>query len=236
MDDQTPPKRRKTLSSWASLAACAGYDTNLWFPETPQGRDYFAKARQICAECEVRADCLEFALDFDQDNDRFGMFGGKSPKERAKIRDERMRPRPVIIPNDTKVAVRPAYAYKYAMLAKIEILPEHIATRRTKIDMKNTDIPSKTRLVMQQTPAAPASTLTAQAAAAMIMAGWEDPLDAKTCAALFMGASYVLELARQGGLNGTLTPNESAAAQGVAELAMQVWKHHAESSRENNVA
>lgn len=102
--------------------------------------------------------------------------------------------------------------------------------------MKNTNIPAQTRLVMQQVASAPASTLTAQAAAAMIMAGWEDPLDAKTCAALFMGASYVLELARLGGENGTLTPQESAAAQGVAELAMQVWKHHAETAKVSDVA
>lgn len=236
MDDQTPPKRKKTLSSWAPQAACSGHETNLWFPETPQGRDYFAKARQICQTCEVQADCLEFALSFDQDLDRFGMFGGKSPKERAKIRDERMRPRKIQVIRDTQVALRPPYAYRYAMLAKIDVLPENYATRRTKIDMKNTNIPAQTRLVMQQVASAPASTLTAQAAAAMIMAGWEDPLDAKTCAALFMGASYVLELARLGGENGTLTPQESAAAQGVAELAMQVWKHHAETAKVSDVA
>lgn len=236
MDDQTPPRPKKTLSSWAGQAACAGYETNLWFPETPQGRDYFAKARAVCNECEVRVDCLEFALSFEQDEDRFGMYGGKSPKERAKIRDERMRPRKVHVVRDTQVAIRPAYAYRYAFMAKIEPIPENEALRRTKIDMKRTNIPAQTRLVMQQVASAPESMLTAQASAAMVMAGWEDPLDATTCAALFMGASYVLELARLGGENGTLTPQESAAAQGVAELAMQVWKHHAERSRENDAA
>lgn len=98
--------------------------------------------------------------------------------------------------------------------------------------MKKTEIPAQTRLVMFQTSIAPASALTAQASAALIMAGWEDPLDATTCAALFMGASYVMELARIAGENGTLTPQESAAAQGIAELAMQVWNHHAQHSKE----
>ena len=60
------------------------------------------------------------------------------------------------------------------------------------------------------------------------MAGWEDPLDARTCAAMFMGASHVIELARQGFESEVITAQEYAAVQGVAQLAMQVWKFHAE--------
>lgn len=236
MGNETPPLQKKIRSNWAALAACIGHKTNLWFPEVPQGRDYFAKARKVCQTCDVQRECLEFALKFDQDNDKFGMFGGKSPKERAIIRDERLKHRPVAKQGVVQVAVRPPYAYRYAYSSKYNSLPEQIAVRRTKININNTNIPKQTQLVMKRVAAAPASPLTAQAAAAMIMAGWEDPLDPKTCAALLMGASYVLELARLGGENGTLTPQESAAAQGVAELAMQVWKHHAETGRENVVA
>jgi hypothetical protein len=50
---------------------------------------------------------------------------------------------------------------------------------------------------------------------------------ARTAAALFMGASYVGELARRGVETGVLTPQENAAVQGVVEIAMRVWKHHA---------
>jgi WhiB family redox-sensing transcriptional regulator len=227
----TTPKSR---SNWHKEAICRGQETNLWFPETPQGRDYFAKARKVCAECPVAEDCLEFALGFEDDFDRFGMFGGKSPKERAKIRDERRRVVRIGYVSEVKYALRQPHAYTYAMIAKYTPDTAEIALRRTKTDMEKTQIPPETRLVMNSTHAAPASTLTAQAAAALIMAGWEDPLDARTCAALFMGASYVMELARQGGENGSLTPQESAAAQGVAELAMRVWRHHAENAKENS--
>lgn len=91
----------------------------------------------------------------------------------------------------------------------------------------NKDIPKQTRLVMDVTPTLGASTLTAQAAAAMIMAGWEDPMNARTAAAMFMGASFVGELGHRGREVGAITAEENAAIQGVVELAMQVWKYHA---------
>lgn len=92
---------------------------------------------------------------------------------------------------------------------------------------KQNEIPKQTRLVMDVTRTIPASPLTAQAAAALIMAGWEDPIQPRTAAALFMGASYVGNLAHEGVEAGVLTPQEGAAIQGVVELAMQVWKFHA---------
>ncbi len=223
---------QKNRSDWYENAACLGQETNLWYPESPQGRDYFAKARKVCAECQVSTECLEFALSFDDDYDRFGMFGGKSPKERAKIRDERRKAVNIGLVRPVKYAVRQPHSYAYAIMAKHTPDSAEIQLRRTKVDMNKTKIPPETALVMNATHAAPASTLTAQAAAALLMAGWEDPLDARTCAALFMGASYVMELARQGGENGSLTPQESAAAQGVAELAMRVWRYHADRAKE----
>lgn len=102
-----------------------------------------------------------------------------------------------------------------------------LALRRKATRLVNKDIPKATRLVMEVTPTLGASTLTAQASAAMIMAGWEDPMDARTAAAMFMGASYVGELAHRGVEANVITPQENAAIQGVVELAMQVWKYHA---------
>lgn len=80
---------------------------------------------------------------------------------------------------------------------------------------------------MDATPTMGPSQLTAQALAAVIMAGWEDPLDARTAAAMFMGAAYVGELGCRGVESGVITAQENAAIQGVVELAMQVWKYHA---------
>ena len=46
------------------------------------------KARQVCGECLVRAECLEFALDTNQDS---GIWGGLSEEERRVIRRQRAR-------------------------------------------------------------------------------------------------------------------------------------------------
>ena len=46
------------------------------------------KARQVCGECQVRAECLEFALDTNQDS---GIWGGLSEEERRVIRRRRAR-------------------------------------------------------------------------------------------------------------------------------------------------
>lgn len=104
------------------------------------------------------------------------------------------------------------------------------------MDLKKTDIPKQTRLVMDVTPTMGPSQLTAQALAALIMAGWEDPIRPRTAAALFMGASYVGNLAREGVEAGVITAEENAAIQGVVELAMQVWKFHAINGTINETA
>lgn len=102
-----------------------------------------------------------------------------------------------------------------------------LALRKKATKLVNKDIPKQTRLVMDVTPTLGASAITAQAAAAMIMAGWEDPMSARTAAAMFMGASYVGELGHRGVEAEVITPQENAAIQGVVELAMQIWKYHA---------
>jgi WhiB family redox-sensing transcriptional regulator len=75
--------------AWHSSAACRGQDVSLWFPER-RGRfdETQAKARAakaICAECPVRVECLQWALDT---HEPFGIYGGTTPSER---RPSRMR-------------------------------------------------------------------------------------------------------------------------------------------------
>jgi WhiB family redox-sensing transcriptional regulator len=224
-------KPKKNPSNWYEHAACLGYETDLWFPDAPQGRDYFALARQVCKTCEVKQECLDFALSFTSENDRFGMFGGLSPKQRMIIRNKQNMyeplPKPVEMPVRRTVYKQP-HVYTYAFHAKDVIHPQAFEIKKRRIDLISTDIPQKTAKLMKMTPSIVASTLTAQSSAAMLLAGWEDPLDARTCAAMFMGASHVIELARQGFESEVITAQEYAAVQGVAQLAMQVWKFHAE--------
>jgi WhiB family transcriptional regulator, redox-sensing transcriptional regulator len=65
------------------LAACGGTDTEILFPE----RDHSSKAaREVCARCSVRPECLDYALD---GGDQFGSFGGTSERERRGLRRSR---------------------------------------------------------------------------------------------------------------------------------------------------
>jgi WhiB family redox-sensing transcriptional regulator len=66
--------------AWQSDSLCAQTDPEAFFPEKGGStRD----AKRICASCEVRSQCLEYALANDE---RFGIWGGLSERERRKLR------------------------------------------------------------------------------------------------------------------------------------------------------
>jgi WhiB family redox-sensing transcriptional regulator len=69
--------------AWQADAACRGTDPNLWFPE--RGAT-LAEARQVCAGCPVRAECLEWALD---NNQSLGVWGGLSERARRQMQKAR---------------------------------------------------------------------------------------------------------------------------------------------------
>ena len=69
--------------SWQDLANCRGADADLFFPERGAST---RTAKQICRECSVREDCLEFAI---VSSEKFGIWGGLSERERRKIRRQR---------------------------------------------------------------------------------------------------------------------------------------------------
>jgi len=66
--------------AWQADALCAQTDPEAFFPEKGGStRD----AKRICASCQVRSECLEYALEHDE---RFGIWGGLSERERRKLR------------------------------------------------------------------------------------------------------------------------------------------------------
>ncbi|MFT4029384.1 MAG: WhiB family transcriptional regulator [Protaetiibacter sp.] len=66
--------------AWQTDALCAQTDPEAFFPEKGGStRD----AKRICTGCSVRAQCLEYALENDE---RFGIWGGLSERERRKLR------------------------------------------------------------------------------------------------------------------------------------------------------
>lgn len=66
--------------SWQDRALCAQTDPEAFFPEKGGST---REAKKVCASCEVRAECLEYALAHDE---RFGIWGGLSERERRKLK------------------------------------------------------------------------------------------------------------------------------------------------------
>ena len=66
--------------SWQERALCAQTDPEAFFPEKGGST---REAKKVCVSCEVRAECLEYALENDE---RFGIWGGLSERERRKLK------------------------------------------------------------------------------------------------------------------------------------------------------
>jgi hypothetical protein len=64
---------------WRDLARCAETDPEMFFPEKGES---VRPAKRVCAGCEVRAECLQDALDR---GERFGVWGGLSERERRAL-------------------------------------------------------------------------------------------------------------------------------------------------------
>lgn len=55
---------------------------DVFFPEKGQG-NYGRLARQVCASCPVKQECLEYAI---ESGEQYGIWGGMNAKERYKER------------------------------------------------------------------------------------------------------------------------------------------------------
>src|SRR5574338_862392 len=69
-----------TEEQWQERALCAQTDPEAFFPEKGGST---REAKRICMGCEVRDECLEYALAHDE---RFGIWGGLSKRERRRIK------------------------------------------------------------------------------------------------------------------------------------------------------
>ena len=66
--------------TWQERALCAQTDPEAFFPEKGGST---REAKKVCVSCDVRAECLEYALENDE---RFGIWGGLSERERRKLK------------------------------------------------------------------------------------------------------------------------------------------------------
>lgn len=76
------------MSDWTTEAVCAQVGGDIWFPKKGANGTLVAQAKAICAECPVRAQCLDHALETGSWD---GIFGGLSGKERRKVARDRLR-------------------------------------------------------------------------------------------------------------------------------------------------
>jgi WhiB family redox-sensing transcriptional regulator len=65
---------------WRELGLCAQTDPEAFFPEKGASA---REAKRICSRCEVRLECLDDAIRSDE---RFGIWGGLSERERRTLR------------------------------------------------------------------------------------------------------------------------------------------------------
>ena len=66
--------------AWQEEALCAQTDPEAFFPEKGGST---REAKRICVGCDVKAECLEYALASDE---RFGIWGGLSERERRRLK------------------------------------------------------------------------------------------------------------------------------------------------------
>ena len=67
---------------WQERALCAQTDPEAFFPEKGGST---REAKKVCVGCEVRSECLEYALANDE---RFGIWGGLSERERRRVKKQ----------------------------------------------------------------------------------------------------------------------------------------------------
>lgn len=73
-------------TTWQEYGLCREVDPDLFFPESGTA----ARARAVCLACEVRVDCLEYAVT----RGEVGVWGGTTDDQRRAIRRIRTTARP----------------------------------------------------------------------------------------------------------------------------------------------
>lgn len=82
-------------TDWRQRAACRDSpDPDLFFPvgNTGPALEQIEAAKRICRICQVREECLDWALTTKQES---GVWGGLSEDERRALREQQSQPVPV---------------------------------------------------------------------------------------------------------------------------------------------
>lgn len=74
----TPDRREE----WQDDSLCATTDPEIFFPEKGDIGNRVNEAKQICAECPVRQQCLDYAI---ANREEHGIWGGLSYSQRKRL-------------------------------------------------------------------------------------------------------------------------------------------------------
>jgi WhiB family redox-sensing transcriptional regulator len=87
-----PRKARFSAMDWRHRSACLDEDPELFFPigNTGPAILQIEEAKQVCRRCDVREQCLAWALEAGQDH---GVWGGLSEDERRALKRRNARAR-----------------------------------------------------------------------------------------------------------------------------------------------
>ncbi|MBI5088429.1 MAG: WhiB family transcriptional regulator [Actinobacteria bacterium] len=71
--------------TWRNRAVCKDTDPDLFFPvgTTGQALVQIDRAKEVCGTCPVKSECLDYALETNQDS---GIWGGLDEEQRRNIR------------------------------------------------------------------------------------------------------------------------------------------------------
>jgi WhiB family transcriptional regulator, redox-sensing transcriptional regulator len=82
------------MTNWADRAECQYVGTELFYPNDGKINHHWSDpAKQVCAVCPVRPECLEAIMRIEGDEPsaewRHGVWGGTTPPERARLAKDR---------------------------------------------------------------------------------------------------------------------------------------------------
>ena len=74
-----------TITEWRQMSACRDSEPSLFFPvgTTGPALDHITAAKAICGQCSVQEECLQYAL---ESNQEAGVWGGYAEDERRRLR------------------------------------------------------------------------------------------------------------------------------------------------------
>lgn len=137
-DDVRLPDQSGEPEDWREQGVCAQTDPEAFFPEKGGSTK---EAKAMCADCEVKAECLNWAL---ANNERFGIWGGLSERERRRLSKGLAAMESETLPTVEPRKALPTVGHRKELHAEIRRLLEEglsnpVIAERTKVHIRTVE-------------------------------------------------------------------------------------------------